>query len=72
MVRVPGSSEDAGIHRKPQDEKEVKVKIESKTEDPLEDGPLVTQEDKNKESKDRLDLGRGPANKLKVNFIEKN
>ena len=44
MVRVPGSSEDAGFHRESQDEEDVKVKIEQKTDEPLEDRPPVTKD----------------------------
>ena len=72
MVRVPGSSEDAGFHRESQDEEDVKVKIKQKTDEPLEDRPPVTQEEKNKGSKDRPDLGRGPANMVKAEILKIN
>uniref|UniRef100_A0AAV1TYM4 Uncharacterized protein n=1 Tax=Peronospora matthiolae TaxID=2874970 RepID=A0AAV1TYM4_9STRA len=64
MVLVPGYLEDAGFHRESQDEEEVKVMIEPKTEYPLDDRPPVTQEDK-KESKVLPDLDRGPFDLVK-------
>ena len=70
MVRVPGSSEDAGFHRESQDEEDVLVKVEQKTEEALEDRPPVKHEHKNKGSKGRPDLGRGPVNMAKVEIIE--
>ncbi|CAI5706258.1 unnamed protein product [Peronospora effusa] len=70
MVRAPGFSEDAGSHRESQDDKDFHVKKEHKTEEPLEDRSLVSQEETNKGSKDRPDLGRGPVNMVEVEFIE--
>ena len=72
MVGVPGSSEDAEFHRESQDDKDVHVKKEHKTEEPLEDRSPVTQEETNKESKDRPDLGRGPVNMVEVERFEDN
>ncbi|CAI5716688.1 unnamed protein product [Peronospora effusa] len=70
MVRVPGSSKDAGFHREFLEDKDVHVKKENKTEEPLEDRSPVTQEETNKGSKDRPDLGRGPVNMVEVELIE--
>ena len=70
MVRVPGSSEDAGFHRESQDEEDVLVKVEQKTEEALKDRPPVKHEHITKGSKDRPDLGRGPVNMAKVEIIE--
>uniref|UniRef100_A0AAV1UC78 Uncharacterized protein n=1 Tax=Peronospora matthiolae TaxID=2874970 RepID=A0AAV1UC78_9STRA len=70
MVRVPGPLEDAGYHRESQEDEGVKFTLEPKTDEPLEDRPPVTLEYKNKESKDRPDLGRGPVNMFKVENIE--
>ncbi|CAH0516078.1 unnamed protein product [Peronospora belbahrii] len=71
MVRVPGSSEDAGYHRTSQEDEDVQAKIEGKkTEESLEDRlPVNTQENK-KVSKDRPDLGRGLVNMVKVELIK--
>ncbi|CAI5709105.1 unnamed protein product [Peronospora effusa] len=70
MVRVPGSSEDGGFHRESQEDKDVYVKKEHIPEDLLRHRSPVTQEEKNKGSKDRPGLGRGPVNMFEVEFIE--
>ena len=59
MVRVPGSSEDAEFHHESQEDEDIKIK--QKTGEPLEDRSPVTKEVKNKGSKDRPGLGRGPG-----------
>ena len=45
MVRVPRSSEDADFHRESQEDEEVQVKIDQKTEETLEDRLPVTKEE---------------------------
>ena len=72
MVRVPGSSEDAGFYRESQDDKDVHVKKEHKTEESREDRSPVTQEETNKGSKHRPGLGRGPVNMVEVERFEDN
>ncbi|CAI5706020.1 unnamed protein product [Peronospora farinosa] len=69
MVRVPGSSEDAGFHRESHEEEKTSVKIDQGTTKTLETGsPVIKREEG---SEDLQSPGRSSAIEVKVEYEEK-
>lgn len=69
MVRMPGSSGDAGFHRESQEDDKTTVKNERGTTKTLEPGSPVIKKEKG--SEDRQTLGRSSAIEVKVEEEEK-
>ena len=69
MVRVPGSSGDAGFHRESHEEEKTSVKIDQGTTKTLETGSPVIKKEEG--SEDRQSPGRSSAIEVMVEYEEK-
>ncbi|CAI5706521.1 unnamed protein product [Peronospora effusa] len=69
MVRVPGSSGDAGFHRESHEEEKTSVKIDQGTTKTLETGSPVIKKEEG--SEDLQSPGRSSAIEVKVEYEEK-